>query len=164
MNARASWLTRVDEGSPSFEERLAELARRGEADLDRIEPAVRAIVSDVRREGDAAVVRFVERFEGRRPERLLLRDYGGKEALASLPAEVREALELSATRIRSYHERQRDHLGGFEATASGITLESRATPLERVGVYAPGGKAQYPSSVLMCALPARVAGVSEIVV
>src|SRR5690606_36076489 len=98
MNARASWLARVDEGSPSFDARLAELARRGESDLDQIEPAVRAIVSDVRREGDAAVARYVERFEGRRPERLLLRDYGGKEALESLPAEVREALELAAAR------------------------------------------------------------------
>lgn len=164
MSARASWLARVDEGSPSFDARLAELARRGESDLDQIEPAVRAIVSDVRREGDAAVARYVERFEGRRPERLLLRDYGGKEALESLPAEVREALELAAARIQSYHERQSAHLGGFEASASGITLESRTTPLERVGVYAPGGKAQYPSSVLMCAVPARVAGVSEIFV
>ena len=69
-----------------------------------------------------------------------------------------------AARIRRYHQRQAESLGGFEYTEQGVTLGSRVTPLARVGVYAPGGKARYPSSVLMCAMPAQVAGVTEIIV
>ena len=155
-------LRTVVEGTPEFDSALAELATRGQSDLDRIEPAVREIVGAVRREGDAALGRYVERFEKRRPERWFVRDYGGKHALASLDPKVREALELAAARIRRYHEQQRDHLGGFETESGGVRLASRATPLARVGVYAPGGKALYPSSVLMCAVPAAVAGVPEI--
>jgi histidinol dehydrogenase len=150
------------EGTPEFDAALAQLSARGQSDLDRIEPAVREIVQAVRQEGDAALGRYVERFEQRRPERWFVRDYGGKEALASLRPEVRAALELAAARIRRYHELQRGHLGGFEIEEGGVTLASRATPLARVGVYAPGGKALYPSSVLMCAVPASVAGVKEI--
>ena len=157
-----SKLRTVVEGTPEFDSALAELAVRGQSDLDRIEPAVKEIVEAVRREGDAALARYVERFEKRRPERWFVRDYGGKQALASLEPKVREALELAASRIRRYHEQQRDHLGGFENESGGVRLASRATPLARVGVYAPGGKALYPSSVLMCAVPAAVAGVSEI--
>jgi histidinol dehydrogenase len=155
-------LRSVSEGGADFDTALAALAVRGQNDLDRIEPQVREIVEAVRREGDAALARYVERFERRRPERWFVRDYGGKPALARLRPDVRAALELAAARIRRYHEQQRDHLGGFEAHEGGVTLASRATPLDRVGVYAPGGKALYPSSVLMCAVPASVAGVKEI--
>jgi histidinol dehydrogenase len=152
----------VVEGTPEFDAALAALVLRGQSDLDRIEPGVREIVNAVRHEGDAALARYVERFEKRRPERWFVRDYGGKAALASLTPEVRAALELAADRIRRYHERQREHLGGFELAEAGVSLASRTTPLARVGVYAPGGKALYPSSVLMCAVPASVAGVGEI--
>ena len=122
-------LRTVVEGTPEFDSALAELATRGQSDLDRIEPAVREIVDAVRREGDAALGRYVERFEKRRPERWLVRDYGGKQALASLDPRVREALELAAARIRRYHEQQRDHLGGFETESGGVRLASRAIPL-----------------------------------
>ena len=152
------------EGTPQFETELARLVRRGQSDLGRVEPAVREILDAVRTEGDRALARYVERFERRTPGRFLLRDYGGAEALAALPAEVRAALELGARRIRSFHERQREALGGFEYEEGGVRLGTRVTPLERVGIYAPGGKARYPSSVLMSALPARVAGVGEIIV
>jgi histidinol dehydrogenase len=155
-------LRTVVEGTPEFEAALAKLSVRGQSDLDRIEGSVREIVEAVRREGDAALGRYVERFEKRRPERWFVRDYGGKQALESLRPEVRAALELSAERVRRYHEQQREHLGSFETHEGGVTLASRATPLSRVGVYAPGGKALYPSSVLMCAVPAKVAGVSEV--
>ena len=155
-------LRAVAEGTAEFEATLAQLTSRGQSDLDRIEPSVREIVQAVRREGDAALARYVERFEQRRPTRFFTRDYGGKEALESLKPEIRAALELAASRIRRYHEQQLEHLGGFETEQAGVRLASRATPLARVGVYAPGGKALYPSSVLMCAVPARVAGVSEI--
>ncbi|HET9960467.1 MAG TPA: histidinol dehydrogenase [Polyangiaceae bacterium] len=162
MNQRL--LRSVAYGTPAYHETLAALARRGESDLTRVEPAVREILSAVQREGDAAVARFVERFEHRRPGPLLVRDYGGAEALASLSSEVRNALELSAVRVRRYHEHQRDHLGNFAYEEEGVHLAARVTPLDRVGVYAPGGKAFYPSSVLMSAVPASVAGVKEIYV
>jgi histidinol dehydrogenase len=155
-------LRSVSEGGADFDSALAALAVRGQSDLERIEPQVREIVDAVRREGDGALARYVERFERRSPARWFVRDYDGKAALSKLRPEVRAALELAAARIRRYHERQRDHLGGFEESEGGVTLASRATPLDRVGVYAPGGKALYPSSVLMCAVPASVAGVGEI--
>lgn len=155
-------LRSVTAGSPEFDATLARLVRRGESDLDRVEALVREVVAAVRSEGDAALARYVEQFEKRRPEQFFVRNYGGKAALDGLAAPIRAALELAATRIRRYHEEQRDRLGGFEFSEDGITLASRVTPLERVGVYAPGGKALYPSSVLMCAIPAAVAGVREI--
>jgi histidinol dehydrogenase len=81
----------------------------------------------------------------------------------ALPSPVRQALELSATRVRRYHEEQKKHLLGFSYSEGGITLESRVLPVQSAGVYAPGGKANYPSSVLMTAIPARVAGVAEVI-
>jgi len=157
-------LRSVTEGTPDYEALLARLARRGESDLDRVEPAVREILSAVRSEGDQGLARYVERFEKRLPKAWLERDYGGEAALRGLPAPVAAALVEGAERIRRYHRRQAESLGGFEYTEHGVTLGSRVTPLERVGVYAPGGKARYPSSVLMCAVPAQVAGVTEIIV
>jgi histidinol dehydrogenase len=124
---------------------------------------VREILAAVRSDGDKAVLRFVEQHEKRRPAQLLVRDFDGAAALASLPETVRQALELSAQRVRRYHEEQKKHLTGFSYSEAGITLENRVLPVEKAGVYAPGGKANYPSSVLMTAIPARVAGVSEVI-
>jgi histidinol dehydrogenase len=117
----------------------------------------------VRRSGDAALIGYVERFEQRKITVPLLRDFGGAEALASLTPDVQAALREAADRIRRYHEKQASQLTTFEYTEDGIMLSSRVTPLARVGVYAPGGKARYPSSVLMSAIVARVAGVGEII-
>jgi len=153
----------VDARSPDFAPTLARLTRRGESDLERVEPAVKDILGAVRERGDAAVLGFVEKYEQRRPARLLVRDYDGAQALQALPAPVRQALELSAARVRRYHEEQKKHLAGFSYTEEGVTLESRVLPVARAGVYAPGGKANYPSSVLMTAIPARVAGVEEVI-
>ena len=153
----------VDAQSPDFAATLTRLTRRGESDLERVEPVVKDILADVRSQGDAAVLRHVEKLERRRPAQLLLRDYDGARALESLPPLVRQALELSATRVRRYHEEQKKHLLGFSYAEQGITLESRVLPVSRAGVYAPGGKANYPSSVLMTAIPARVAGVEEVI-
>jgi histidinol dehydrogenase len=149
--------------SPDFESALLRLARRGESDLERVEPVVREIIAAVRKGGDSAVLSFVEKHEQRRPKQLLVRDYEGAKALAELPAPVRGALELSAARVRRYHEEQRKHLLGFSLSEDGITLENRVLPVSSAGVYAPGGKANYPSSVLMTAIPARVAGVAEVI-
>lgn len=153
----------VDAESPEFARALSRLARRGESDLERVEPVVREILAAVRRDGDSAVLGYVEQLERRTPSQLLVRDYDGAGALASLAEPVRRALELSAERVRRYHEQQKRHLGGFSYTEDGVELESRVLPVDRAGVYAPGGKAKYPSSVLMTAIPARVAGVPEVI-
>jgi histidinol dehydrogenase len=149
------------EGTPDFDAALARLETRGESDFARAEPAVREILAAVRADGDAAVQRYNERF-GRRSPRLLVRDYQGAAALSRLPVEARSALELAASRIRAFHEHGRET--GFRYEEEGITLGVRVLPVARVGVYAPGGKARYPSSVLMAAIPARVAGVADIIV
>jgi histidinol dehydrogenase len=157
-------LARARAGTPELDAALFRLERRGETDLARVESSVREVIEAVQSEGDRAVLRYVERFEARRPERLFSTDYAGAEALSGLKPELRAALEQAAARIERYHRRQAEELRGFVQAEEGITLESRVTPLARVGVYAPGGKASYPSSVLMCAVVARVAGVREVIV
>jgi histidinol dehydrogenase len=147
------------DGTPEFDAALARTAARGEHDHARVEPVVREILSAVRAEGDAAVHRYAERFGGRRAEPLLLRDYPGPAALARLAPDARAALELAAERIARFHEHQRER--GFRYEEDGVILGTRVRPVERAGIYAPGGKARYPSSVLMAAIPARVAGVRE---
>jgi histidinol dehydrogenase len=153
-------LATVVDGTPIFEATLTRLESRGESDFARVEPAVREILADVRAEGDAAVQRYNERF-GRRAPQLIVREYAGAAALARLAPDVRAAMELAASRVRAFHEHQRDV--GFRYDEGGITLGVRVLPVQRAGVYAPGGKARYPSSVIMSAVPARVAGVGEIV-
>jgi histidinol dehydrogenase len=151
----------VVEGTEPFERQRARLLGRGTADFDAVEAPVREVLAEVRREGDDAVRRFVERFEARKVDVLFTRAYDGSGALARLSPEVRSGLETAAARIARYHEHQRTR--GFRYEEDGIRLGMRERPLARVGVYAPGGKARYPSSVLMSAIPARVAGVGDIV-
>lgn len=154
----------VREGTTDFDSLLSSLERRGESDLERVEPAVREILSAVRKEGDVAVRRYVSEFEGRSVSALLVEDYEGHAALESLPREVRNALALAAQRIRRYHERQLEDTTSFEYEEEGILLGSRIRAIGKLGVYVPGGKAKYPSSVLMSAIPASVAGVEHIIV
>ena len=149
--------------TPDFKRQLDQLVSRGQSDLDRVTSTVRPILDSVRAEGDAALRRHVETFEHRSPEVLLLRDYGGEQALRELPADLRAALEHSAARIETYHRRQSACLESFDYEAESIRLGCQVNPLQRVGAYAPGGKALYPSTVLMCAVPAKVAGVEDVV-
>jgi len=149
------------EGTSEFESELARLLRRGATDLEAIEPSVRRTLAEVRQGGDEAVMRLVQHFESRRPAVLFTREFDGPGALGRLSAELRRALELAAARIARYHEHQR--LESFRQVEAGVTLGMRVRPIARVGVYAPGGKARYPSSVLMSAVPARVAGVKDII-
>ena len=149
------------DGSSDFAASMRRLSSRGADDLAAVEPAVRDIIAAVRATGDDAVRSYIERFERRRPERLVLRNFDGAAALARLDGDLRVALERAAERIARYHEHQRD--AGFRYEEDGVVLGMRVRPLARVGVYAPGGKARYPSSVLMAAIPARVAGVRDIV-
>ncbi len=154
-------ITIHERGTEAYDEALRALSRRGDADLARVEPDVRAILERVREGGDEAVLELAERFEGRRPSRVAVPEAEWRAAAASAPAEVREALAAAADRVRRYHEHQRDP--GFSYEERGIRLGQRVRPLAAVGVYAPGGKARYPSSVLMSAIPAAVAGVPRIV-
>jgi histidinol dehydrogenase len=154
------------DGTAPFDAALVKLAARGPGDLDAVAPSVREILAAVRTEGDAAVRRYVERYEHRTPSELVRSVKGGAAALGRVPAPVREALELAAKRIDTFHRHQWEAEGArasFSYEEEGIRLGMRVRPLERVGVYAPGGKARYPSSVLMSVIPARVAGVKEIV-
>ena len=161
MSGKAQ-LTIIGASDKAFAATLTQLQARGQSDLDRVEASVREIIAAVRSRGDEALLDYVQRFEGRTPSPLLVTEYGGKAALESLEPALREALEEAARRITDYHERQKQQLQGFEYEHEDIRLGSRIQPIERAGVYAPGGKARYPSTVLMTALPARIAGVKHI--
>ena len=148
-----------------FALRLAALTE-WEAGLDAaVEQTVSGILADVRSRGDAALLEYTARFD-----RLQLASAAELEipreridtALAAIPAAQREALEQAAARVRSYHEHQRQDSWQYR-DAEGNLLGQQITALDRVGIYVPGGKASYPSSVLMNALPAHVAGVAEII-
>ena len=133
-----------------------------------IESRVAEIIADVRERGDAAVLDCTRRFDGLAAESMQALEIGRGELHAALDAITpaqRSALEVAAARIRSYHERQLDACGRSWSyrEPDGTLLGQKVTPLDRVGIYVPGGKAAYPSSVLMNAVPARVAGVREII-
>jgi histidinol dehydrogenase len=159
---------RLSTASADFEAGFkARLHWSAEADA-AIEQVVADILADVRDRGDAALLDYTRRFD-----RLDVADIGALElradellsAFESLPAVQRDALEAAARRVRTYHEAQKKASGESWSyrDADGTLLGQKVTPLDRVGIYVPGGKAAYPSSVLMNAIPAHVAGVGEIV-
>ncbi|MCI0635231.1 MAG: histidinol dehydrogenase, partial [Actinobacteria bacterium] len=151
----------VAQGTPAFEAALGRVLGRGAA-LTEVEGAVRQTIADVRARGDAALVELTRRFEGRSLDAIEI----GEERLAaaeqSVAPDVRAALAKAADRIRAYHEEQLRRETGFSMEKDGIRTGVIVVPLERVGVYAPGGTARYPSTVLMTAVPATVAGVREV--
>jgi len=139
----------------------------GETDA-AIELRVAEILADVRQRGDAAVLEYTARFDALQADTLKaleLTQHELKAAYEALPAAQREALTAAAQRVRSYHEAQKRASGESWSyrDADGTLLGQKVTPLDRVGIYVPGGKAAYPSSVLMNAIPAHVAGVGEII-
>jgi histidinol dehydrogenase len=139
------------------------------ADADAaIEERVAAILADVQQRGDAAVLDYTQRFDGLMAasvQALELTQAELKAAFDGLPAAQRSALQAAAARVRSYHEAQKKASGESWSyrDEDGTLLGQKVTPLDRVGIYVPGGKAAYPSSVLMNAIPAHVAGVGEII-
>jgi len=133
-----------------------------------IEQRVADILADVQQRGDAAVLAYTQRFDGVQATSVAALEIPATEltqALRGLPATLREALEVAAQRVRSYHQAQLQACGQSWSYRDdqGSLLGQKVTPLDRVGIYVPGGKATYPSSVLMNAIPARVAGVGEII-
>lgn len=162
-------IKRLNSADADFEPRLKALLAFEGAQDDSIDQAVAAILADVKVRGDAAIVEYTNRFD-----RLAVPDIAALElsknelqaALDSLPVDKRAALEAAADRIRIFHQRQ--VIEGWQYTEEseamrGTVLGQMVTPLDRVGLYVPGGKAAYPSSVLMNAIPAKVAGVNELI-
>lgn len=155
---------RLHSTHPDFAAQLrAHLDARNEQTND-VAPDVRAILSRVKSEGDAAIIAYTEQFDrlNLAPETLRVSPEEIAAAMAHCKPGVRAALELAARRIREYHTAQRPQ-GHRYTDASGVTLGWQYAPLESVGLYVPGGKASYPSSVLMNAIPAKVAGVERVV-
>jgi histidinol dehydrogenase len=158
-------LRRLSTRAAGFDQELAALTRYEAGDDAAIEASVRSILRDVRARGDAAVLEYAERFDKVRarsfaelevsPDRI-------EAALKSVPQPQRAALQAACERIRSFHEKQLQRSWDY-TEADGTRLGQRIFALERVGLYVPGGKAAYPSSVLMNAIPAKVAGVRSLV-
>ena len=159
-------IARLDAALPDFPEAFDRLLiTPSEADSD-LAGVVAGIITEVATEGDSAVVRFTNRFDDRNVagmESLQLRDEDVEHAWASIDDGVRHALIHAADRIRDFHERQLAHSWDYE-DPEGNLLGQRVSALDRVGIYVPGGRASYPSSVLMNAIPAKVAGVERLVV
>ena len=159
-------MQRLDTSAADFWARLdALVAWDSVSDDAAVEGRVRDILADVRRRGDAAVVEYTNRFDRRAVTamaELELEPGRLAAALERIPARLRRALEEAAARVERYHERQKQASWAY-TEADGTLLGQQVTPLDRAGLYVPGGKAAYPSSVLMNALPAKVAGVGEVV-
>jgi histidinol dehydrogenase len=158
-------IARLSSRDADFDARLARLTAFDAAQDETVDRTVAEILAAVKSRGDAAVLEYTARFDGvtaktlaelELPRQLLMRARDG------LPGVQREALEQAALRVRRYHEKQLAQSWQY-TEADGTVLGQKVTPLDRVGLYVPGGKAAYPSSVLMNAIPAKVAGVAELV-
>ncbi|MEB0139723.1 MULTISPECIES: histidinol dehydrogenase [unclassified Undibacterium] len=162
-------IKRLDTSDVDFARQLTQLLAFEATEDAAIEQAVAQILASVKADGDHAVLAATQRYDRLQASSVAALEVPQAElqaALQGLPAARRIALEAAAARVRAYHEIQKTECGsaGFSYTeADGTVLGQKVTPLDRVGIYVPGGKAAYPSSVLMNAIPAKVAGVSEII-
>ncbi len=151
-------------GSPAGERFLAALLDRHRDADPRVEEAARAVVADVRARGDRALTELTQRFDGVRltPARFAVSRAERRRALAGLPAALRGAMERAHTQIAAFHSRQLPADDLYSARP-GVSLGQRVRAIDAVGLYVPGGRARYPSSVLMNAVPAKIAGVPRVV-
>ena len=160
-----SLINRLDANDADFGQQLKTLLAFDASQDEQIEQSVAKILSDVRQRGDEAVLEYTQRFDHVKANHIHELEIPLADcvaALNALPAEQRKALENAADRVRAYHEKQKTASWTY-TEADGTLLGQKVTPMDRVGLYVPGGKAAYPSSVLMNALPAKVAGVREVV-
>jgi histidinol dehydrogenase len=158
-------LRRLSTRATGFDAELAALTRFETAESPAVREAVRAILADVRERGDDAILDYTQRFDRVSASSLAELEVPLEEiqaAVRAIPQERADALRLARERIRAFHEKQLQKSWDY-TEADGTKLGQRVTPLERVGLYVPGGKAAYPSSVLMNAIPAKVAGVRLLV-
>ncbi|MCA9735970.1 histidinol dehydrogenase, partial [candidate division KSB1 bacterium] len=144
-------------------EKLSDLFSGDSVMQDTISNSVRNILQDVKQHGDSACVGYTKKFDGvdLTPQNQEVSADEWQQAAANVDGELCEALEFAAKNIRIFHEKQKH--SSWEIERDGVVLGQRIKPIERVGIYVPGGRAKYPSTVLMTALPAHIAGVEEIV-
>ncbi len=158
-------MTRLDSAAADFNSRLETRLAWDETEDYAVHQRVMDIIADVRRNGDAAVIKYSNQFDHcqfKKSADLELSQSTLKQAWDSLTAEQAEALQTAANRIRAYAEEQKMQSWHF-TEQDGTLLGQKVTPLDKAGLYVPGGKAAYPSSVLMNAIPAKVAGVAELI-
>jgi histidinol dehydrogenase len=151
-------LRRLSTRAAGFDAKLAALTRYDVAQDPAVQKAVRRILADVRKRGDAAVREYTKKFDGVAPKEFSV----SEKSISAIPEEQAAALRAAHQRIKAFHEKQLQKSWDF-TDADGTRLGQQVSALERVGLYVPGGKAAYPSSVLMNAVPAKVAGVRELV-
>jgi histidinol dehydrogenase len=162
-------IRKLDSTDADFNAQLMAVLAFEASEDEAIDRAAAGILADVKARGDAAVLHYTNKFDRLTADGMAALEIPQAElqaALESLAPARRSALQAAADRVRSYHERQKQECGsdGFTFTeADGTVLGQKVTPLDRVGIYVPGGKAAYPSSVLMNAIPAKVAGVAEVI-
>ncbi len=162
-------MQRLSTSAANFAAQLDRLLQVSEEDVSAIEQTVAKILLEVKNTGDAAVLSLTQQFDRLQAtsmQDLELTATQMQTAFEQLPKEQKQALEAAAQRVRLYHERQKVESGCHSweyEEADGTRLGQQVTPLDRVGIYVPGGKAAYPSSVLMNATPAKVAGVKEVI-
>ena len=150
-----------EKSNPDFQRKLDALCNRSSELTADVETAARKTIARVRAEGDAALRALTAEFDKRELGAIELPAAEWDELAARTTPDVRAAIERAAQRVRTFHERER--YASYEISEDGIRVGSRVDPLARIGIYVPGGKARYPSTVIMTAVPARVAGVREIV-
>lgn len=158
-------LRRLNAADPDFARHLDHLLSWESVSDDAVNQRVLEIIQGIRSRGDAALLEYTQRFDGvtaTSMAELILPRARLEQAFGRIPEAQRQALAVSAERIRLYHERQKQSSWTY-TEADGTVLGQQVTPLDRAGLYVPGGKAAYPSSVLMNAIPAKVAGVAEVV-
>jgi histidinol dehydrogenase len=151
----------LEKSNPDFQRKLDALCNRSSELGADIETAARKTIARVRAEGDAALRALTAEFDKRQLGAIELPAAEWDQLAARTAPEVRAAIERAAQRVRTFHERER--YASYEISEDGVRVGSRVDPLARIGIYVPGGKARYPSTVIMTAVPARVAGVREIV-
>jgi len=157
-------IRRLNSGDDGFEKDFLALLSSSDEPEKSVTDTVKSILDDIRKRGDEALVEYTNRFDQRQTKHadLKIPQQALKDALDTIASELKQGLEHAAARIRSYHERQKLESWSYKDD-DGTLLGQHVTPLDSVGVYVPGGKAAYPSSVLMNVIPAIVAGVNEII-
>ncbi|WP_087721579.1 histidinol dehydrogenase [Pandoraea sp. PE-S2T-3] len=162
-------IRKLDSSADGFAKQLRDVLAFEASEDAAIDRAAAEILADVKTRGDAAVIEYTNKFDRLSASGMTALELPAtalEAALESLEPKRRAALEAAAARVRAYHEKQRIECGSHSwqyTESDGTVLGQKVTPLDRVGIYVPGGKAAYPSSVLMNAIPARVAGVKEII-
>lgn len=152
--------------NPTFKQEFETLLRRGAMDMADVMPIVQTIIQEIKKQGDDALFKHIAKFDRWEPkssEALRVESATMKQAYDALDPTVKQSLHTAYDRIYAYHQKQKSQ-SWFDTEANGTILGQKVTPMDRAGLYIPGGKAAYPSSLLMNVIPALVAGVQEIVV